>query len=415
MHLLWLTPYLPAPIFGGGTRVFNLIRALAPRCEIDLIASGDEQPAALAELRSLCRRVEIASPAISSRRHKRLLQIKSLVSRRPSQYWMTYSPAMQECIDLALRAVTYDVVILEHSFMGYYALPTGSPTVLDQHNVESEILFRASRNERSLIRRAYNLLEYWRYRSDEERICRAADLILATSTHDRDAMRSWGRVPPCTVVPNGVDTSYFAPMEDGDGGDQPASLVFTGSMHYAPNTEAMLYFAAEIWPLIQQQAPEVSLKIVGGAPPAEIRQLADLPNVTVTGSVPDVRPYLANAQVIVAPLRIGGGTRLKILEAMAMGRAIVSTSIGCEGLEVQNGRHLLVADEPSEFATRVTELLRDPARRADLGREGRRLVEERYDWRALGAQMEAALHELLDRTTHPSRRPGLAPARPGFG
>lgn len=397
LRILWLTPYLPAPIFGGGTRVFNLMKALGGTCTIDLIASSEAPAEGIAQLQTLCRTIEIVTPSVSSHRQKRLLQIKSLMSRRPSQYWMVHSPDMQRQIDRALAQTQYDLVIVEHSFMGYFDLPKDIPTVLDQHNVESEILLRAGLSDRSLVRRAYNLLEYWKYRSDEQDICRAAQLILATSARDREAMQRWGDMPPCVVIPNGVDTDYFfAPKGEED--VREGRVVFTGSMHYAPNTEAMLYFVTEIWPLIRQQAPDATLSIIGGAPPPEIVRLGELPHVSVAGSVPDVRPYLASAQVVVAPLRIGGGTRLKILEAMATGRAIVSTTIGCEGLDVENGRHLLVADDPGEFAARVVELLHDPQQRTALGQEGRRLVENAYDWRVLGARLEAALDDLLDDT-----------------
>lgn len=400
MRILWLSPYLPFPIFGGGTRVYNLIKALAPTCAIDLMACAEvEEPddEVLIELRSLCRSVEVVPSPMSSRARRRHVQLRALVSRRASQYWMFYSPHVQARIDQALCAVQYDVVILEHSFMGYYVANGRAPIVLDQHNVESEILRRSGRRERSMMRRAYNLLEYVKYRPDEQRICQAADLILAASESDQKTMGKWAS-PPIVVVPNGVDSAYFAPEDGACEAEQHANLVFTGSMHYAPNTEAMLYFAAEIWPLIRAKVPNVTLKIVGGDPPPEILRLGRLPGVVVTGYVPDVRPYLAEAQVVVAPLRIGGGTRLKIVEALAMGRAVVSTPIGCEGLDVQDGRHLLVANQPAEFATQVIELLSDPARREALGREGRHLVGERYDWQAIGSRLETSLRELVERT-----------------
>lgn len=247
------------------------------------------------------------------------------------------------------------------------------------------------------MRRAFNLLEYWRYRSDERAICRHMDLILAASARDRDTMQGWSDTPDCCVVPNGVDSDYFALSGNTPVREQPGSIVFTGSMHYAPNAEAMLSFTATTWPLIRQQVPDATLTIVGPKPPPEILKLGSLPNVTVAGFVPDLRPYLSAAQVVVAPLHIGGGTRLKILEAMAMERAIVSTSVGCEGLEVEPGRHLVVADDPHEFAAAVAHLLSAPQRREAIGREGRSLVEDLYDWRAVGRQMEGAIKASLAR------------------
>jgi sugar transferase (PEP-CTERM/EpsH1 system associated) len=388
-------------VSGAGTRVYNLLKVLAASCRIDLIAgsvSGEPSEDMLAEVRSMCRSVQVVPSAIGSRRQKRLLQIRSVGSLKPMHYWIFYSREMQARIDGAVHTMSYDVAILESSFMGYHILPDHLPLVLDQHNVESEIFLRSAQRERSLTRRTFNLLEYWKYRPQERRICREADLILAVSARDRDVMLSWGGRTPCIVIPNGVDTDYFRPAEGRNEGQPLSKIVFTGTMSYSPNTEAMLYFAAEVLPLIQEQAPEVALQIVGSRPPPEVQKLAKLPRVTVTGAVPDVRPYLADARVVIAPLRIGGGTRLKILEAMAMARPVVSTAAGCEGLEVQDGTHLLVADEPAAFAAAVLELLRDPNRRAAMGREGRRLVEERYDWYALGRRTEQALQDLtLDR------------------
>lgn len=398
MRILWLAPYLPRPVFGAGTRVYNLIKALASTCEIDLIAhawppSPDDELGN--QLSAMCRTVQCVPPVIQSRRDRREMQLKALRSRRPSQYWMSFAPAMQECIDRAVRKNDYDVAVLEHSFMGYYTLPESLLVVLDQHNVESDILRRASRHERSFVRRIYNLVEFVRYYPDERRICRSADLILAASEHDCDSMRRWGGVPPCVVAPNGVDCTYFAPRAVDIPEKEAMDIVFTGAMHYAPNAAAMLYFVDKIWPLIRARAPGAMLRIVGGDPAPAILQLARLPNVSVRGNVADMRPYLADAAVVAVPLRVGGGTRLKIVEALAMARAVVTTSVGCEGLMVQDGKHLFVADEPIDFAARVVELLHDPARRVQVGENGRRLVKDSYDWPVVGARMEAALRQLV--------------------
>jgi glycosyltransferase involved in cell wall biosynthesis len=199
-------------------------------------------------------------------------------------------------------------------------------------------------------------------------------------------------MPPCVVIPNGVDTAHFSRPTDYP--EDPNSLVFTATMNYGPNAEAALFFVRAIWPLIRAQLPEANLKIVGHGPPPEVWQLNNESGITVTGTVPEVRPYLASAQVVIVPLRVGGGTRLKIVEALSMERAVVTTSLGCEGLGAEDGRHLVVANEPAEFARRVVTLLREPARRAALGRAGRQFVQERYDWRAIGGDLRAALVRL---------------------
>jgi sugar transferase (PEP-CTERM/EpsH1 system associated) len=397
MRILWLSPYFPVPLSGAGTRVYHLLKALAESSEIDLIAvapsvelSGDLKRSVEAG----CRSVTLVAPAVQSRRHKRLLQLRSIVSSHPAQYWMIYSQAMQDQIDLALRTRIYDMVVLEHSFMGYYGVAHGVPIVLDQHNVESEILLRSGQREETRLRRAYNRLEYRRYLTDERRICRQVNLIQAASARDREAMMAWGAMPPSVVVPNGVDTEFFSnrgwPAESG-----PPVVVFTGTMNYLPNSQAILNFAARIWPLVLERVPSARLEVVGQSPPAEVLALADNPSITVTGFVPDVRPYLSRSTAVIAPLLIGGGTRLKILEALSMERVVVSTSLGCEGIDVENGRHLLVADDPAVFADRLVEVLSEPERYRVLARAGRQRVEELYDWQALGCRMEHAVREML--------------------
>lgn len=412
MRILWLCPYLPLPLSGAGSRVYNLIKVLSVTSSIDLIATANEwheRHPLSAELRSFCRTVEVLPEAAPSERRRRVLQLRSLASCRPASYWTGYSKKMQDRIEQALASTHYDVVIVEHSFTGYYRVGSGVPVVLDQHNVESEILQRASQKDRSRARRALNRLDYWKYRSDERRICRRAAAVLAVSERDREIMQGWGGIKSSLVIPNGVDVREFVPPASRDVGEQPGRVLFTGPLHYAPNAEAMLYFGSEIWPLVRQQAPHAQLTIVGANPPREIMHLGQSPGVTVTGFVPDVRPYLAQAQVVVAPLRIGGGTRLKILEALAMCRAVVSTSLGCEGLDVVDGRHLLVADEPQAFAARIVELLLNPTRRNELGRRGRALVEESYDWRPAGGRLAATIWDLQAERRGSEPRPRMGP------
>ena len=197
------------------------------------------------------------------------------------------------------------------------------------------------------------------------------------------------------VVPNGVDIELF---QNSLSDEIPCQIIFTGVMNYYPNIDAVLSFARHCWPLIKAEIPQATWKIVGGAPAREVRKLAELPGVTVTGPVPDMRPYLAASAVAIAPLQIGSGTRLKILEAFAMRKAVVSTSIGCEGLAVVPGKHLFIADLPAEFAQAVVNLLTNQEMRTTLGNAGRALVEEKYSWEHCGTQLLRVLE------THISER-----------
>jgi glycosyltransferase involved in cell wall biosynthesis len=215
-------------------------------------------------------------------------------------------------------------------------------------------------------------------------LCRKADLVLTTSERDQATLQRFLPATHVEVVPNGVDVGVFHHQSVHQTSDQ---LIFTGAMNYYPNIEAVLSFASNCWPLIRAQVPSATWLIVGREPPLEVRRLGELPGVTVTGGVPDVRVYLASSAVALAPLRVGGGTRLKILEAFAMGKAVVSTSLGCEGLRTAHEEHLLVADHPELFARAVVRLLQDGEMRAKLGRAGRALVEEKYSWECCGAQL----------------------------
>jgi glycosyltransferase involved in cell wall biosynthesis len=220
------------------------------------------------------------------------------------------------------------------------------------------------------------------------------DRVLAVSDTDRDTLHRLYQQSlnaPVSVIPTGVDTTYFTPQPQDPSGAR--RLVFTGSMDWLPNEDAVLYFCREILPIIREAEPDVTFTIVGRSPTPAVRRLAEDPSVEVTGRVKDVRPYLAASAVYVVPLRIGGGTRLKIFEAMSTGRSVVSTTIGAEGLPAEDGRHLLLADGPQVFAQSVIRMLRDVPARTRIEREARALVAGHYDWEAAAMQLEHALEE----------------------
>jgi sugar transferase (PEP-CTERM/EpsH1 system associated) len=279
------------------------------------------------------------------------------------------------------------------------------PSVLFTHNVEAEIWRRHTATEQRPLHKHLYRTQWNRMRRFEQRTVARFDRVLAVSDVDRETFqRLYGERlgSPVSVIPTGVDTEYFVPQPV----DRQArkGIVFTGSMDWLPNADGVEYFCREILPIIRQSEPEVTFTVVGRSPTPSVRRLAHDCGVEVTGRVEDVRPYLADAAVYVVPLRIGGGTRLKIFEAMAAGRAVVSTSIGAEGLPTQNGKHLLLADEPSSFACAVIRLLRDTRMRETIERNARALVAERYDWSAAALCLERAIEE----TRKPTSRPHLS-------
>jgi len=401
MEILVVAPYPPyPPRFGGAARVYHLIRALARAHRVTLLcfASADEA-ATLAPLREVCAVHTV--PRNPAARWKRLYQLRSLWGEAYSAY-LNRSPRMAAALDALLVRHRFDLVQLEFGDMAaYYTVPDTVLRVLDEHNVEHLLFERTWRQERAPLRRLYYRTQARKLRRDELTACRRADAILTTSDVDRASLAPHVVGIPIRVVPNGVDTRFFVP---GPGPAMAGRLVFTGAIDYQPNTDGVLHFCAKIWPHVVAAAPEATFAVVGKDPPARVRALAG-ERVVVTGTVPDVRPWMQEAAVFVVPLRIGGGTRLKILEAMATGRAVVSTSLGCEGLQVTSGEDILIADDPREFAAAVVRCMRDPELRARLGARGRALVERCYRWEAIGDELSEFYEELA------ARRARAVPAR----
>ena len=221
----------------------------------------------------------------------------------------------------------------------------------------------------------------------ERRYVQLADYVLAVSESNRASFAPYVDPRRISVIPTGVDTEYFQPSH---GPEQPDTMAFTGSMDWMPNEDGVAYFVGKILPLIRSQIPEAAFWAVGRLPPRRLQALAS-DSVVVTGAVEDIRPYLAKAALCVVPLRSGSGTRIKIFEAMAMGKAVVSTTLGAEGLPVRHGENIILADEPADFARQVVDLLRDLRRRQQLGRAARQLVEQSYGWPAVAAYFEGII------------------------
>ncbi|MBM3129269.1 MAG: glycosyltransferase [Chloroflexi bacterium] len=388
MKLLLLTPQLPYPPQQGTTiRNFNLIRNLAPRHAITLLSFGTpEELRAAAPLRELCRRIEIAPYPARTLAHRAWT---TLTSPLPDMALRLKSAEMHTRFDSLTRGETFDVIQVEGIEMARYVLPFAprpSLLVFDDHNAEYVLQRTAFESDARRAQRwhaaLYSLIQWQKLTRYERAICRAADHIVACSDADANAIRALipNHQSPITVIPNGVDTELYTPVESVR--DDPA-LVFTGKMDYRPNVDAMTWFAAEILPRVRAEIPRARLIIVGQKPAPKILALKRRPGIEITGWVADIRSHISAAAIYVVPLRMGSGTRLKVLEAMAMGQAIVSTTRGVEGIALTRERDVVIADTPEEFARATIALLRAPERRRTLGRAARALAEERYDWRAI--------------------------------
>jgi sugar transferase (PEP-CTERM/EpsH1 system associated) len=390
MKILIVARSLPRPTWGAGTRNYHLLRTLASKHDVSLLALVDEherERSAAAHLlphTHVVRQVDV--PPTGSRRFD---QIRALATGRSFYLDSHTVPSAQTALDDELARHVYDAVLFEGLFVSGYRVPPHIRIILDEHNIEHELLWRSYQYARGLARRGFNWLEYRRVRPREIAWCRRADLVLVTSEREQALLHALMPEKNVQVVPNGVDIEAFAP--DVSVAESAGRVIFTASFDYYPNVQGALHFAEQTWPLVRTAIPQATWHLVGRNPPPEIVRLGALPGVTVTGSVPAVQPYLAAAQVAIVPLLTGAGTRLKILEALALRRAVVSTSLGCEGIDCVPGRDLIVADEPRAFAEAIVSLLNDKSRRVSLGAAGRALVEERYSWEHCGQQLLLAI------------------------
>ncbi len=398
----------------GSPRAFCLFRHLARSHEIHLatfVSSLDRYETFLEseESSKVFRSVtNLRIPPITSfwgRQRHRLVQAPYFVTRyrSPAEFLQ-----LRRRISELVEHNRPDLVFADGLMAAQYILHLrGIPRVVDATDAISLNFRRASSHVDSRWDRLRLLLEARSVRGFEVETARAVDGYLVCSPIDQEALQSYHRDVIVRCIPNGVDTEYFAPD---DQASVEKTIVFTGVMGYGPNRDAAHFLCSEILPRIRRVISEVQVHLVGSDPPDDVCALAGN-GVTVTGTVPDVRPYMHRAAVCVSPLRFGTGVKNKVLAALAMGKAVVATRESCAGLDVTPGKHLLVADNPDDFAAHVVRLFADPNRRVQLGNAGRSLVVERYGWDAMGQQLEALLHSLV----FPSERPQQIPERSTSG
>jgi glycosyltransferase involved in cell wall biosynthesis len=334
---------------------------------------------------------------------KRLLQLRSLVSTRSFERLRVTAPTLQRALDRVLRARRFDIVNLEFPYLGHYDLrqaPPGErlpPVVVDSHEIAYDLSWQFARSGGNLGRRFYAGANWRKLRTEELGTYRNADGVYLCSAADE--RRLLDQVPGVrtAVIPNGADVEYYEPRP-ADPPPDGRTIVFFGLLSTIPNIDGVVHFVQDIWPRITEAHPDARCKIIGGRPPPPLLALTS-PRIELTGFVPDLRPHLAAATAVVVPLRLGGGTRLKIVEAMAMGKAIVSTRLGAEGIEAVPGRDILIEDEPAAFADAVSRLLADPSLAACIGQSARRLAVERYAWSGASRVLEGFYRQILENAS----------------
>jgi polysaccharide biosynthesis protein PslH len=409
LNILFVCGY-PAspPEYGGQRRLEGLMKELARRHEVSAAALFNPELDPVRSERAMrvyCRDVRLI-PAPGQGLAKRVAQARSLFSRDSFEARNFALPAFQRALDELLSRRDFDIVIPSAGlFLTRYQFRRARPEaalprlVLDEHNIEFD-LQRQMAKTGSLLRRMHNAVNWPKLRREEIDDWRRFDGVTFTSTPDEERARALVPSMRSAVVPNAVDLRSFQPGP-GDPPSDGCTVMFFGINDYYPNTDGILFFVREVWPRLAASHPRARLKIVGPRPTPEILAQRSA-RVEVTGAVDDVRAHLAEAAAVIVPLRVGGGTRFKVLEAMAMAKPIVSTTIGAEGLDVVHERHLLLADEPAQFAAAVGRVLDDASLAARLGEEGRALVNARFSWDASARRLEEFLREILATSAAPS-------------
>ena len=408
MRILWLkTEFLHPVDKGGRIRTYQMLREIAREHHVTYLTldDGEAAPDALekaAEYAHEVITVPFHPPKKSGVAFYAAL-LSNVVSSLPYAVARYQSAAMSA--EIQRRAPNADLLVCDFLTPAINMRhEVAVPTVLFQHNVEAMIWERHAAVSKSFVRRSYMREQWRRMVAFEKAACHRFDHVIAVSPQDADVMRAQYGAPRVSDVPTGVDTEFFTPAAVES--RRLLELVFTGSMDWMPNDDAMLWFLDEILPLVRAEIPEVTVTIVGRSPSTQLQEQArSTTGVEVTGRVPDVRPYLDRASVFLVPIRIGGGTRLKIFEAMAMGLPVLSTTVGAEGLPLSDGNDVLLRDTASAYAAELVSLLRDDVRRRAIAEAGQRLVRERYGWAGVAQAFMAQCAQVV------ARAQDIAPSR----
>jgi glycosyltransferase involved in cell wall biosynthesis len=399
MKILFLSTRSPYPLISGHSlRTYHILKGAAEKHNVTLITfvqlKEELEESNLGHLRKLCDSVtQFQVPSDVSRLELSSKLLCNLVSGLPFVAQKYDSRKFRNEIRRALRKDKIDLVHVDLLPLSCYLDEFPDiPKILVNHNVESLRLYRWFKNEKNLLRKFYLGTQYKKLRRYEVHSMAKYDACVVVSEQDKAILREMGVQSKIFVVPNGTDTEFFKPL--GTRVDQNA-VTWVGHMDVHTNRDAALYLYREIYPQLSKRLGSVKMVFVGTSPPKEILEASKRDgNVMITGFVEDIRPYLAKAAVFVVPIRIGSGTRLKILDAMAMGKAIVSTSVGCEGLNVSHGENILIADSPWDFADQVVRVLHDESLRRGLEQNARALALE-YDWKRQCVLQEEAYRYVI--------------------
>jgi glycosyltransferase involved in cell wall biosynthesis len=381
---------------GKRIRTVNLLKHLEKRHEIIFVHRGnqkcDPEGYGISSIEFISDGEDVPNPKGVALYYKLIL---NLFSSYPFSVTKHRSKIFSDCIRRLVRAKSIDLIQCEWSPLAAnlkgLGVGKGIPILLIAHNVENQIWKRVHESARNLASRWFYKQQYNKFEYFERKVSKDFPSCVAVSHQDAALLRGELGYRDVTVVENGVDIDYFSMGSFEPRGKVGPTVVFSGAMDWRPNIDAMVFFLREVLPLLKKREKDIRFVIAGRNPDPSIHHATSGdPNVEITGTVDDIRPYLGGADVAVVPLRIGGGSRLKILEAMSLGMPVVSTTIGAEGLEVQDHLNILIADSPERISDSILLLLRNPGLGRSLGRNGRILVEQKYSWPILSRKLEAA-------------------------
>jgi sugar transferase (PEP-CTERM/EpsH1 system associated) len=400
MHILWIKTELLHPVDKGGRiRTYQMLRELCREHRVTYLALDDGAGGSEARARASEYCHELVTVPFRSRGKRTagfywelLCNVASPLPYAVAKY---RSAALTRALERLVASHDIDVIVCDFLFPSLNVPDgLGVPVVLFQHNVEAAIWERHAQVAAHPVTRWYMREQWRRMRAFEGAECRRMDRVVAVSGEDCRTLAAAYGISRVDEVPTGVDTDYFRPT--GAGTRNRNEIVFTGSMDWLPNEDAVAWFADRILPRILTEVPDARFTIVGRTPSEKVLALARAHEaITVTGSVPDVRPYMERAAAFVIPIRVAGGTRLKVYEAMGMEIPIVSTTIGVEGLPVHDGTEVMIADESDQFADAVVRLIRDPELGARLARRAAERVRSEFGWREVAARFGRICDELV--------------------
>lgn len=393
MKILFLSQRFLLPMDAGGKiRTGKILEQLSKTDEITVI-SNTESPKDdpyLSQMQDFCTHF-IPVPWKEIHKHSKLFLARLLIqmfSIYPVSVLNSCSTSLRKAVEQEYAQRKYDVAICDFVQSARELRNIQDiPTILFQHNVESMIAKRHIEQSANLLEKLFWWLQWKKMFRFEAKMCKIFDTVIAVSDKDKVMFQTLYRLDNVVTIPTGVDVDYFQPVPDIQ--VNKYSVAFCGSLDWLPNEDAVLFFIKDILPLIKQHIPNITFTVVGKNPSPALQKLVKASSdVTLTGWVEDTRPYLAKSAVFIVPLRIGGGTRMKIYEAMAMGKTVVSTSIGAEGLPVNNGEHLIIADQPQEFAENIITLLHDTPKREGIGSSARTFVRKHFAWQHVAGEFQ---------------------------